>query len=167
MLGELMQAAAAVGDWSSELAARLEHARVRFIIGPDPTPLAAIRRQAEEAARLYAEAGDESGRQRASFLLGCVRLRAGKVSWAEEAFRESLKLADRTGLLRERLATRWLLVMALVAGRTSVRTCIQECEALTETLNAEHPGLLTERAVLSAMQGAGPGSAAVAPACPA
>jgi tetratricopeptide (TPR) repeat protein len=153
LLGELMQVAAAAGDRSSELAAGLEHARVRFIIGPDPVSLAAIRRQAEEAARLYAEAGDESGRQRASFLLGCVRLRAGEVSRAEEAFRESLMLADRTGQLRERLATRWLLVMALAAGPTSVRTCIQECEALAATLESEHPGLLTERAVLSAMQG--------------
>jgi DNA-binding SARP family transcriptional activator/tetratricopeptide (TPR) repeat protein len=153
LLGELMQAAAAAGDRSSELAARLEHARVRFIIGPDPVPLAAIRRQAEEAARRYAEAGDESGRQRASFLLGCARLRAGEVGQAEEAFRESLALADRTGQLRERLATRWLLGMALAAGPTPVTTCIQECEALTATLESEHPGLLTELAVLSAMQG--------------
>jgi DNA-binding SARP family transcriptional activator/tetratricopeptide (TPR) repeat protein len=152
MLAELAQAAAAVGDPSSELAARLEHARVQFIIGPDPVSLAAIRRQAEQAAHLYAEAGDDSGRQRASFLLGCVRLRAGEVSRAEEAFRESLLLADRTGQLRERLATRWLLVMALAAGPTPVRTCIQECEVLSETLGSEHPGLLTEQAVLSAMQ---------------
>jgi hypothetical protein len=43
LLGELMQAAAAAGNRSSELAVRLE------------------------PARLYAEAGDESGRQRASF----------------------------------------------------------------------------------------------------
>jgi len=48
--------------------------------------------------------------------------------------------ADRIGLLRERLATRWLLVMALATGRTPVRTCIQECEAPAETLDSEHPG---------------------------
>jgi hypothetical protein len=135
------------------LAARLEHARIQFIIGPDPVPLAAIRRRAEEAVRLYAEAGDESGRQRASFLLGCVQLRMGQVSRAEGAFRRSLMFADRTGQLRERLATRWLLVMALAAGRTPVTTCIQECGALTETLESGHPGLLIEQAILSAMQG--------------
>jgi hypothetical protein len=43
--------------------------------------------------------------------------------------------------------------MALAAGRTPVRTCIHECEALTETLESEHPGLLIEQAILSAIQG--------------
>jgi hypothetical protein len=92
---------------------------------------------------------------------GCVQpppedhrqLRMGQVSQAEGAFRGSLMSADRTAQLRERLATRWLLAMALAAGRTPVRTCIHECEALTETLESEHPGLLIEQAILSAMQG--------------
>jgi tetratricopeptide (TPR) repeat protein len=72
---------------------------------------------------------------------------------AEEAFRESLTIADRSGHACERLATRWNLAMALVAGPVPVGRCLEECEELTKTLGVEHPGLLTERAVLWAMQG--------------
>jgi len=107
MLRDLMEAAAAAGDPLSERAARLEHARIQFIIGPDPVPLAAIRQEAEEAAEFYAEAGDEAGRGRASFLLACVHMRAGSMTGAEDAFQESLALADRSGHVRERLGTRW------------------------------------------------------------
>jgi DNA-binding SARP family transcriptional activator/tetratricopeptide (TPR) repeat protein len=153
MLRDLMETAAAVGDRSSERSARLENARIQFIVGPDPVPLAAIRREAEEAAKFYAEAGDEAGRGRSSFLLGCVHLRAGNMTAAEGAFRESLTFADRSGHVREKLATRWLLAMVLVAGPAPVRRCIEECEKHAETLGTEHPGLLTELAVLSAMRG--------------
>jgi hypothetical protein len=79
LLRDLMQVAADTGDRSSERAARVEHARIQFIIGPDPIPLAAIRREAADAAKFYANAGDEPGQGRAAFLLGCVRLRAGNI----------------------------------------------------------------------------------------
>src|SRR5207247_1363234 len=40
MLRELAGAATAAGDRSAERAALLEHARIQFMIGPDPVPLA-------------------------------------------------------------------------------------------------------------------------------
>jgi hypothetical protein len=52
---------------SSERLARLERARIQFVIGPDPVPLAAIRREADEAAAFFADAGDDTGWSNALF----------------------------------------------------------------------------------------------------
>ncbi len=102
MLRERAAGAAKAGDRSSERAALLEHARIQFIVGPDPVPLAAIRREADKAAAFYADAGDDSGCGRAAFLLGCVDMREGKMTSAAAGFRESLLRADRATDMRER-----------------------------------------------------------------
>ncbi len=49
LLGEMIETARATGDRPSELYARLERARVQLLTGPDPTPLEAIRREADVA----------------------------------------------------------------------------------------------------------------------
>jgi DNA-binding SARP family transcriptional activator/tetratricopeptide (TPR) repeat protein len=153
MLVELRDTARARGDESSEWSARLEHARIQFILGPDPVPLEAIRQGAEQAAAFYATAGDDVGQGRASFLLGNVWMRAGMLSAAERAFHESLACADRTGEIREELASRWLIAMVLVSGPTPVSDGISQCEELATVRGMEHPGVLTELARLLAMAG--------------
>jgi tetratricopeptide (TPR) repeat protein len=153
LLLELMEAARAGGDRSSEMSARLERARIQFIIGPDPVPLVAIRQEAEQAAEFYADAGDDAGRARASFLLGCVHLRAARITAAEQAFQQSLTYADRSRQIREELATRWLLASVIVLGPAPVPECIDRCKQLATTRGTEHPGVLTELALLSAMVG--------------
>jgi DNA-binding SARP family transcriptional activator/tetratricopeptide (TPR) repeat protein len=153
MLREVTESAASAGDRSSEWSARLEHARIQFITGPDPVPLAAIQREAEQAAAFYDEAGDGAGRGRAAFLLGCVRMREGHMIDAEEAFRESLAHADRTPHVRERMASRWMLSEVLLLGPVPVDRCLEENEALGAGLGMEHPGILTHRAMLEAMTG--------------
>src|ERR1041385_9064050 len=57
LLAEMIEAARAGGDRPSELLARLELARVRLRIGPDPIPLEAFRREADEALAYFIEAG--------------------------------------------------------------------------------------------------------------
>jgi DNA-binding SARP family transcriptional activator/class 3 adenylate cyclase len=153
LLLELAEAARAGGDQSYERSARLERTRIQFIIGPDPVPLASIRREAEKTAGFYADAGDDAGRGRASFLLGCVHMHEGGITAARQEFQESLADADRSGQIREELATRWLLAMAIVLGSTPVPRCITACEELSTTRGTEHPGVLTELALLSAMVG--------------
>jgi tetratricopeptide (TPR) repeat protein len=153
MLRDLAEAAASAGDRSSEWTARLEHARIQFMIGPDPVPLATIRREAEEAARSYGASGDDGGLERAMFLLGCVHQRAGEMVAGAEVFRGCITLADRSGDVRERLASRWMRAMLLVAGPVPVEGCLDECVEMATSLGSEHPGLLTERAALCAMAG--------------
>ena len=153
LLLELMETAHAEGDLSRETSARLERARIQFIIGPDPIPLVAIRREAEQAAEFYADAGDDAGRARASFLLGCVHMRVGRIIAAEQAFQRSLTYADRSGEIREELATRWLLASTIVLGPAPVPECIDRCKQLAATRGTDHPGVLTELALLSAMVG--------------
>ena len=130
-----------------------DHSFADFIIGPDPVPLAAIQREAEEAAAFYDEVGDGAGRGRAAFLLGCVCMREGHMIDAEDAFRESLARADGTPHVRERMASRWMLSEVLLLGPVPVGRCLEENEALGASLGMEHPGILTHRAVLKAMTG--------------
>lgn len=153
MLRDLAEAAVSAGDRSSEWTARLEHERIQFMIGPDPTPLATIRREAEEAAAYYGASGDDGGLERAKFLLGCVQQRAGEMIAGADTFRECITLADRSGDVRERLASRWMCAMLIVAGPVPVEDCIDECVEMTTSLGSEHPGLLTERGALCAMAG--------------
>src|SRR5262249_29666767 len=152
-LRDLAEAAASAGDRTSEWTARLEHARIQFMIGPDPVPLATIRREAEEAGAFYGASRDAGGLERARFLLGCVHQRAGEMVAGAEVFGECIALADRSGDGRERLASRWMRAMLLVAGPVPVEACIDQCIEMAASLGSEHPGLLTERAALSAMAG--------------
>jgi len=132
-------------------AARLEHARIQFIIGPDPVPLSAIEAEAHAGAAFFAD--DDAGSARAAFLLGCVRMREGRMIDAEAAFRDSMARADRAGDLRERMAARWMVGEVLVNGAVPARDAIEQIERLARDLGSEPPGLLLQRAVLSAMLG--------------
>jgi DNA-binding SARP family transcriptional activator/tetratricopeptide (TPR) repeat protein len=153
LLMRLAEVARARGDLAYERSARLEHARIQFVVGPDPVPLASIRQQAEEAAAFYANTDDEGGQARAWFVLGCVHMRAGKIRAAEREFRESLAHADRSGQIREELAARWLLATLIVLGPDPVRLSIDRCQQLATVRGTEHPGVLTELAILFAMVG--------------
>ena len=150
LLLELAQDAAAGGDEIAAQTARLEHARIQFIIGPDPVPLSSIEREAAEAESLFAVRGDDGGLGRAIFLEGCIRLRQGRPIEAERDLRASLELADRAGTVRERLATRWVLAEVLATGPMPVRQCLAEIEALSLPW-MEHPGLLIHTGVLYSM----------------
>ncbi|MEI8410067.1 MULTISPECIES: BTAD domain-containing putative transcriptional regulator [unclassified Kribbella] len=140
-------------DISDRRSAQLEHARIQFIIGPDPVPLDVIRAEADDAAAYYADAGDDSGCGRAAFLLGVVRLREGRMLAAEQAFRQSLDSADRSGTPREQMGSRWLLAQALALGPTPVAECLEQYEQWATTRGIEHPGVLIESAELLAMLG--------------
>src|SRR5439155_3589149 len=98
---EMIEAARAEGDRSSELFARLELARVQLQTGPDPLPLDAFRDEAEEASAHFTETGDDGGLARASFLTAFVHQRAGRISAMEEHLLASLGAADRSGQMRE------------------------------------------------------------------
>src|SRR5438874_12584763 len=132
-------------------AARLEHARIQFIVGPDPVPLSEIENEAHAGAAFFK--ADDAGSARAAFLLGCVRMREGRMIDAEAAFRDSLARADRASHMRERLAARWMVGEVLVNGPAPVRDAIERIEQLARDVGMEPPGLLVQRAVLSAMVG--------------
>lgn len=146
----LAQDAAVAGDEIAAQAARLEHARIQFIVGPDPVPLSSIEREAAEARSLFAARGDDGGLGRAIFLEGCIRLRQGRLTEAERDLRASLDLADRAASVRERLASRWVLAEVLATGPMPVRRCLGEIEALSVPW-MEHPGLLIHAGVLYSM----------------
>ena len=140
-----------MGDELAAHAARLEHARIQFIIGPDPIPLSEIESEAHAGAEYFR--ADAAGSARAAFLLGCVRIREGRMTEAEAAFRDSMARADRAGHMRERLAARWMLGEVLVNGPAPVRDAMHQVEQLAADLGMEVPGLLLHRAELHAMEG--------------
>jgi DNA-binding SARP family transcriptional activator/tetratricopeptide (TPR) repeat protein len=153
LLDEVIALTRAAGDLASERLARLERARSQFTIGPDPVSLAAIRREADEAAAFFAEAGDDTGWSNALFLTGLVLALKGRVVAAEKVYRDGMTFADRSGRVREELAYRWMLAETVAIGPTPVRDCIAACEQLATTRGAEHPGVMTELATLLAMEG--------------
>ena len=137
------------GDKATAQAARLEHARIQFIIGPDPVPLENIEREARAAAEFYAD--DDAVVERALFLIGCVRMREGRMLDSDAAFRDGMARADRVGNMRERFGTRWMTGEILVNGPVLVRDALEQFEQLA--MSVEHPGLLMQRGVLTAMDG--------------
>jgi DNA-binding SARP family transcriptional activator len=153
LLAELMDAAHRIGDRSSERSIRLERARIQIFTGPDPIPLDSLAREASDAARFFANRGDDGGVARASFVLGYVHMRAARIGAMEEALRTSLSHANRSGQIREQLAARWVLARALLLGARPVRDCIDACRELVAFGETDHPGVLAELAMLSAMVG--------------
>jgi tetratricopeptide (TPR) repeat protein len=153
LLAELMDAARAVGDRSSERSIRIERARIQIFRGPDPIPLDSLEREANEAAQFFAKDGDDGGVARASFALGYVHMRAGRIGAMEDALRTSLFHANRSGQVREQLAAQWVLAHAIRLGATPVLQCIDACRELVAFGETEHAGVLTELAIFSAMLG--------------
>ena len=153
LLMELMTAARAVGDSSWERSIRIERARIQIFTGPDPIALDSLEREASDAARFFADAGDDGGVARASFALGYVHMRAGRIDAMERALRISLSHANRSGQIREQLAAQWVLAHAIRLGAMPVRDCIDACRELLSFGETVHPGVLTELATLSAMLG--------------
>ncbi|MGW9414728.1 BTAD domain-containing putative transcriptional regulator [Arthrobacter cupressi] len=151
LLLELAQRSAAAGNDVAARAALLEHARIQFIVGPDPVPLSSIGREAAEAESFFTAHNDDGGRCRAIFLQACVRVRQGRLTEAERAFRANIELADRAKSVREQMANRWLLAEALAAGPVPVRQCLPEIEAIALP-GVEHPGLLIHAGWLHAME---------------
>jgi tetratricopeptide (TPR) repeat protein len=150
LLSEVAADASAAGDEAMAKAARLEHTRIQFIVGPDPVRFESIEREATEAESFFTGYGDDGGRARAVFLRGCVRQRQGRLSEAEQALRAALRLADRAGVVRERMASRWVLAEVLATGPVPAERCLSEIEALALP-GIEHPGLLMQAGVLCAM----------------
>lgn len=153
LLRELADAARARGDTTAEWSARLELARVQCIIGPDPVTLDALRHEAGQAAAHYSSTTDTAGQGRAMFLIGITHLRTGQLSAAARAFETSLRRADQAGDAREELASRWMLAQALRLGPVPLATCVSRCTELSVVRGTEHPGVLTELAILRAMAG--------------
>lgn len=86
-------------------------------------------------------------------MIGCVLELEGRIVAAEQAFREGMTFADRSGHTREELAYRRMLAETVAIGPTPVRDCIAACEQWATTRGAEHPGVMTELATLVAMEG--------------
>ena len=153
LLGEMIEAARAAGDRSSEVFARLERARVQLLIGPDPEPLETFRREAEEAFAYFTATGDDVGLAQAVFLTAFVEERAGRMSAMEESYRASLVYADRSGQMREMLGSRWMVAHALALGPVPVPECIDRCEELVSLHGIENPGVRMALGLFSAMAG--------------
>ena len=152
LLLDLARRAAAAGDDVAARAARLEHARIQFIVGPDPVPLLSIEREAAEAESFFSAHDDDGGRCRAVFLEALVRMRQGRLTEAARTFRANIQLADRADSIRERMANRWMLAESLAAGPAPVGQCLSEIEAIALP-GIEHPGLLIHAGWLYAMEG--------------
>jgi DNA-binding SARP family transcriptional activator/tetratricopeptide (TPR) repeat protein len=153
LLADMIETARAAGDHSSELLARLELARVRLRIGPDPVPIDSFRREAAEALAHFTEVGNEGGVAQAVFLTANVEERAGRIAAMEQAYRESLLHADRSGQMREMLAARWMLADTLALGPVPVPECIERCQELLSIHGVEIPGVCTALALFLAMAG--------------
>src|SRR5439155_20603555 len=123
----------------------------RLRIGPDPIPLEAFRREADEALAYFMEVEDEGGIAQAVFLAANVEERAGRIAAMEEGYRASLLHADRSGQMREMFAARWMLADTLAHGPVPVPECIDRCEELRSTHGVEIPGVCTALGLFFAM----------------
>ena len=153
LLGEIIEVARTAGNRSSELYARLERARVQLLIGPDPLPLEAIGREAEEAFAHFTETGEDGGLAQASFLAAYVHQRAGRIIAMQEHLQASLVYADRSGQMREMLAARWILADAFALGPVPVQECVDRCEGLVSIHGIEVPGVRMALGLFAAMSG--------------
>jgi tetratricopeptide (TPR) repeat protein len=105
------------------------------------------------ALAVAGEAGDHAVLSQARYVLGLIEWRAGHIRAMETTFRHGLAAAKRSGSPRERLASQWLLAVALVEGPTDVDDALSECEELAGFADAPHAGVLTELARLQAVRG--------------
>jgi DNA-binding SARP family transcriptional activator/tetratricopeptide (TPR) repeat protein len=153
LLGEMIEDARTKGDRSSELYARLERARVQLLVGPDPVPLEALRREADEAWAFFTETEDEGGMAQAAFLSAFAEERAGNIAAMEQRYRTSLVHADRSGQMREMLGARWMVAHALVLGTVAVPEAIDQCGALLSIQEFEVPGVRLALGLLVGMAG--------------
>ena len=151
LLREMIEAARAAGDRSSELYARLERARVQLLVGPDPLPVETIGREADAAFAHFTETGEDGGLAQASFLTAYVHQRAGRITAMEEHMRASLSYADRSGQMREMLAARWILADAFALGPVPVPECIERCQELVSIDGIEVPGVRMALGLFAAM----------------
>jgi DNA-binding SARP family transcriptional activator/class 3 adenylate cyclase len=153
VLWELLEQARTEGNRLLEQAIHLERARVRVIIGPDPTRLDQILEEADRALGVFSAAGDHARAAQACYVLGIVRERHGATRKMEEASRLGLAHADRSGRLREEVGPRWNLARAVRIGETPVGEAVRTCEEILDRRGMFHPGVLCELATLHAMEG--------------
>ncbi|MFN2557638.1 MAG: BTAD domain-containing putative transcriptional regulator [Nitriliruptorales bacterium] len=153
VLAEMLSEVGADDSPVLEQRIRLERARIRLFTGPDPISLRSIRDLAEQARKVFQEAGDEAGLALASYVLGVVHLWTGDIRQMEKTAWQGLAQADRSGEPREKAAARVSVVLALASGETPVPECLRACEQLTPWLGMEHPLVMTEAARLRAMLG--------------
>lgn len=141
------------GDARRESYLRLERARFQLIAGPDPIPMAEIEDVARRALAIAEEAGDDSVVSQVCYVLGLMDWRRGRIRTMERWSRRGVATAERSGSQRERLASRWILALALVEGPTPVDDALAECKELAELGVDPHLGVLTEVARLHALRG--------------
>jgi len=132
---------------------RLELARVRLAIGPDPMRLDAIRKEVAKAQAVYEAVGDESGLAQVCFVLGEICLRMGQLTEMERIGRRGLAHADRSPSSREQVGAQRMVATALEAGPTPVEKSILECEELALWRGNENPAVLPILAHLQSMLG--------------
>ena len=153
VLQELLEQARTEGNRLLEQAIHLERARVRVIIGPDPTRLDQILEEAERALGVFSASGDHARAAQACYVLGIVHERRGATRKMEEVSRRGLLHADRSGRLREEVGPRWTLARAVRTGDTPVGEAVRTCEEILDRRGMFHPGVLCELATLHAMEG--------------
>lgn len=141
------------GDVRRESFLRLERARIQLIVGPDPLPLADIAATAAAALARAEEADEAAAISAASYVLTLVDLRLGRIGRMEEMARRGSAAAERSGAVRERLASRWMLALALAEGPTPIEDAVAECRQLAELGTSQHAGVLSELARLHALHG--------------
>lgn len=132
---------------------RLEQIRFRLITGPDPIPMATIRRDVEESLATFRHTGDEVRLSQAHYVLASVHLRAGRMSELESTARRGMDHARQSGELREQLGAPWWVVLHLLAGPTPVPVCIRTCEEIMDVAGMKHLGVMAALGHFRAMRG--------------
>ncbi|WP_052668040.1 AfsR/SARP family transcriptional regulator [Nitriliruptor alkaliphilus] len=141
------------GDHRRTSHLHLERARIRLITGPDPIPMDDLGSIAARALVQARTDGDDALESQACYLLGLIELRRAQPRRMEAVARDGLIAAERSGNLRERLAARWWLALALVEGPTPTDEALAECLELAELDGEHHPGVLAEMARLHVRRG--------------
>jgi class 3 adenylate cyclase len=156
VLAEAIEAARTVGDERSEWRARVDRLFVQAERDPAATTMLEHARLARDARSALERLDDDRGLARAWLVAASVPATRGQAARMEEAARQTLRYARRSGVYREEAWALWWLAEAILKGPTPVAAGSERCEKLLERrheLRVGDVGLLGTLALFRAMEG--------------
>jgi tetratricopeptide (TPR) repeat protein len=155
-LARIIEAARRLGDRAAEWHGRMVEAELRVSLDPGERTLEELRREAEEAIRVFEELGDHGGLAKAWHLVALIHWDEARAADTEQALEQAVTHAGLAGDRRQEAEDLGLLSMTPSWGPTPVAEGIRRCQEILERA-AGHPRVeafaLVTRGALEAMAG--------------
>jgi class 3 adenylate cyclase/tetratricopeptide (TPR) repeat protein len=149
VLEEVAALAAERGDARLERRATLE--RAQMSIDPNRSAAEQIRAEAEQAVRVFEQAGDAQGLSKAWRLVGETHLLRGRGAAAEQALLRAVGHAVEAGDLREKAESQRWLARAMMLGPMPTAEGILRCHAALEMAGDHRVACASTKLILGAL----------------